>query len=171
LKNPTSGDIAIGVNNVLAAQKPHVFPLDGYQVTSSGNPYAHLVLRGGTSGTNYGAQSIDLATKLMQEKKIQNPSIIVDASHANSQGMNGDKDPCQQDEVLAYVTTGMQCNPGRYQFVRGFMLESHLKEGKQSDKGPDFQPGLSITDACRGWEGTERVIRRLAEMNAGRKTT
>ena len=169
LKNPTSGDITIGVNNVVAAQNPHVFPQDGYQVTSSGNPFAHLVLRGGTNGSNYGAQAVGLATKLMLDKKVQNPAIIVDASHANSQGMNG-KDPRLQDGVVASVMTGMKYNADGYQYVRGFMLESHIKEGKQSDKGPVFEPGLSITDACRGWEGTERLILKLAEMNANRRT-
>ena len=173
LKNPTSGDITIGVNNVIAAQHSHVYPLDGYQVTSSGNPYAHLVLRGGTNRSNYGARSVGLATRLMQEKKVQNPAIIVDASHANSQGMNG-KNPRLQDGVVAAVMNGIKCGAEEYQFVRGFMLESHLLEGNQSDKGnqsnkgPSFQPGLSITDPCRGWEGTERLIRELAEMNAGR---
>ncbi|OGJ57512.1 3-deoxy-7-phosphoheptulonate synthase [Candidatus Peribacteria bacterium RIFCSPHIGHO2_01_FULL_55_13] len=156
VKNPTSGDIEIGVNGVLAVQAPHTFALHRNQVETTGNPYAHLILRGGRDGSNYGPRSIAKADKLLKAAKVINPAIIVDASHDNS--MNGEgKDPLLQEDVLIAVMHGMIREREEYNNVRGFMVESNIKAGKQPiTLGMD--PHVSITDACLGWEDTRRIL-------------
>lgn len=165
MKNPTSGDIAIGVNSVIAAQNPHTAVLDGYQVETPGNPYAHLVLRGGASGPNYRAEHLLKAMELLEQRGLANPSILVDASHDNCT-WNGFKDPLRQPFVVREVLQTLDEFPALRKVVKGFMIESFLKAGCQKidqltadtiDRG-----GLSITDPCLGWDETEAMLRKLA---------
>ena len=167
IKNPTSGDIEIGVNGVLSVQAPHVFAYHQNQVRTSGNPYAHLILRGGGGSSNYDPQSIAKADLLMEklaaEKKIVHPAIMIDASHDNSFNGHG-KDPELQSFVVETVMNGIRRNREEYRHVKGFMLESFIKHGKQSEKAEEFDMGgLSITDPCLGWEQTEELIRQTAD--------
>lgn len=158
MKNPTSGDIAIGVNSVIAAQYPHVILQDSQQIRTSGNEYAHLVLRGGKSKPNYSFEDLKYAAELM--KKVKNPSIIVDASHDNSV-IEGKKDPLMQPKVILDVVESMKQDKEIYKIVKGFMIESFLKTGKQDINGKELVPGLSITDACIGIDETRELIKRL----------
>lgn len=167
IKNGTSGDIAIGVNGVIAAQAEHRFAYRGKQVHSTGNPYAHLILRGGGGRSNYDPESIALADKLLRAKNIQNAAIVIDASHDNSLNGSG-KDPTLQEMVIQTVMLGIQNNRKEYESVKGFMIESFIHEGKQSEKGPIYDTsGMSITDPCIGWDRTERLIRRIADTLDG----
>lgn len=166
MKNSTSGSIEVAVNGIVAAQHPHHTVLDGHQVETKGNPFAHLVLRGGESGTNYDAVHVSAANDLFEKHKVKNPAILVDVSHENCR-LNGAKEPAQQPVVVKKVLETMKRDPAYKKLVKGFMMESFMKEGSQKlesvtaetiDKG-----GLSITDPCVGWDATERLIREVAD--------
>jgi 3-deoxy-7-phosphoheptulonate synthase len=169
LKNPTSGSIEGGVNSVLSAQHSHVYAHDGMQKRSSGNPYAHLVLRGGGGMSNYDPTSLAKALKAFKQHgdKIKHPAIIIDASHENSINGSG-KDPTLQPLVVEQVLAGMRWQRPEYGPVRGFMVESFLKGGKQAlptdgDRSRIDRGGLSITDGCLSWEETERLLLDTAD--------
>jgi 3-deoxy-7-phosphoheptulonate synthase len=166
LKNPTHGELGIGVNSVLAAQSPHVAVFDGYEVQTRGNPHAHLVLRGSGGKPNYQTEYIEQAKQHMEAKGIQNPAIIIDASHDNCL-VDGTKDHRQQGNVVMNVLDELQDKPELRKLVKGFMLESFLKEGAQKldINNPDSVDlgGLSITDPCLNWEQTENLLIELAE--------
>ncbi len=161
MKNPTSGDIEIGVNSVMAAQSPHRFTYKGNQVRTTGNEHAHLILRGGGGKPNYDPQSIAFAQKKLLEKKAQNPAMIVDASHDNCFNGHG-KDPELQMLVVENVLAGIRMKREEYARVRGFMIESFMKQGKQPENDIRDLNGLSITDPCLGWEETERMLKDTA---------
>lgn len=164
VKNPSSGDIEIGVNGVLSVQHAHTFAFHQHQVRTTGNKHAHLILRGGSDGRpNYDPRSLAKASHLMEAKKIENPAIIVDASHDNSHNGHG-KDPTLQEIVVESVMSGVRRDREEYRRVRGFMIESFLKQGKQPDKGPFDMHGLSITDPCLGWEQTQTLLRNTADQ-------
>ncbi len=159
MKNPTSGNIEIGVNSVRAAQMQRDFPYKGKHLRTKGNPYAHLILRGGTDGPNYSPHDIAQADKLLRAH-AQNPAMIIDASHDNSLNGHG-KDPTLQEFVLRSVMDGIVAQRNEYEHVAGFMLESNIKGGKQGVSN-EMDPHVSITDACLSWEDTERILREVA---------
>ncbi|MEI7510670.1 MAG: 3-deoxy-7-phosphoheptulonate synthase [Candidatus Peregrinibacteria bacterium] len=166
MKNPTSGSLEIGVNGIIAAQHQHHTVFEGQQIETLGNPYAHLVLRGGMDRPNYYTEDILLALELLHKNKIKNPAIVVDTSHDNCRLPTG-KDPLLQGKVVREVVSQMQLFPEIKAGVKGFMFESFLKTGAQ--KAESFSPedidrgGLSITDPCMGWEETEELLRWLSE--------
>lgn len=163
VKNTTGGDIGIGVHGVMCLQNDtHIFAHHQYEVESTGNPYAHLILRGGGGRPNYDPQSIAFAKAQMEKAKIKNPAIVVDASHDNSMNGHG-KDPELQEMVVHSIVEGIRRRREEYATVAGVMIESFLKQGKQSDKGPYDMGGLSITDPCLGWERTDALIRETAD--------
>ena len=168
MKNGTTGSIEVAVNGIVAAQHRHHAAWEGYQVETKGNPYAHLVLRGGSGGPNYGVEHILEAKKLFEKHKVRNPAIIIDASHDNSR-VAGAKVPTQQAMVVKEILALRQVNPEIRKLVKGFMVESFLKEGSQKiesctpktiDRG-----GLSITDPCMGWDSTEKLIKEMAKYH------
>lgn len=164
VKHPTSGSIPIGINGVIAARSSLFSPLFTTDSFTSGNPYAHLVLRGGASGPNYGAEHIREAGRLMREKGIENPAIIVDASHDNAK-VDGVKDPKRQIDVVREVLDAINNNSDVKRLVRGFMLESFLKSGNQNIKQLDPETvdrnGCSITDPCLSWDETAALLREM----------
>ncbi len=169
MKNGTTGSIEVAVNGILAAQHGHHSVLDGFQVATKGNPYAHLVLRGDSGGPNYGIEHLMQADALFRKHKVKNPAIIIDASHDNSK-VFGSKLPSQQAMVVKEVLALRKVNPEIRKLVKGFMIESFLKEGNQKQeslsKDTIDQKGLSITDACIGWEQTEKLIREMTQQIA-----
>ncbi|MFA4831672.1 MAG: 3-deoxy-7-phosphoheptulonate synthase, partial [Patescibacteria group bacterium] len=130
MKNPTSGDVEIGVNSVVAAQHPHIAVFDGHQVETSGNEFAHLVLRGGSSRPNYHIEDIMKAKKAMAENEVKNPAIVIDASHDNCK-INGVNSVERQIQVVREVMSNLREFPELRKIVRGFMIESFLKPGNQ----------------------------------------
>lgn len=166
LKNPTSGMIELGVNSVLAAQHTHTAVFDGMQVRTQGNPYAHLVLRGGVTQPNYHLEDLYKAKELLEKAKVQNPSIIVDASHDNCK-LNGIKNPLQQIHVVREVLSTLALYPELGKFVKGFMLESFLKSGNQKVEELNADTldmgGLSITDPCISWTDTEQLLQEMSD--------
>ena len=165
MKNGTSGSIDVAINGIVAAQHKHVAVIDGYQVETHGNPYAHLVLRGGASGPNYGVEHVHKAKALLEKHKVKNPAILIDASHDNCI-VNGKKDAAIQPVVVKEVLATMKVHPDCSHLVKGFMMESFLKEGNQKLESTTSETidrdGLSITDPCLGWTATDELIRYVA---------
>lgn len=154
-KNPTDGSIKAALEAIKTAGAPHSFlgvtseGRSGFFRTS-GNPYCHLVLRGGVSGPNYGSEHVAYARVLMRKMGID-PCVIVDCSHANS-GKVAQRQSAVMDDVIGQVVAGERA-------IMGTMLESNLKPGRQDVSGAgEAEPDVSITDACIGWDETESTI-------------
>ena len=161
MKNPTSGDYGVMLNAIMAAQHPHAFIYRGWEVKSTGNPYAHAILRGytnkhGESHPNYHYEDLVRLLDMYASKKLQNPAVIIDTNHANS-----GKNPFEQPRIINDVINSMRHNDDVKKLVKGFMVESYIEDGNQPVNGGVY--GKSITDACLGWEKTERLIYNLAE--------
>ena len=169
MKNGTTGSIEVAVNGIVAAQHGHHAVWDACQVETKGNPYAHLVLRGGAEGPNYGVEHLMQADTLFKKHKVKNPAVLVDASHDNSR-VSGAKSTLQQAMVVREVLAIRNVNPEIRKLVKGFMVESFLKDGCQKIESlsPETvdRSGLSVTDPCLGWEQTEKLIRDIAKDNA-----
>jgi len=168
LKNPTHGTLSVGVNSIIAAQHQHVAVFDGDEVQTHGNPYAHLVLRGGDNAPNYSVTHLEEVRRRMEMNDIKNPAVIVDVSHDNCL-INGRKDTSRQPDIISDILESLESRPELRKLVKGFMIESFLKEGNQKvdEKNPAAldRGGLSITDACLGWERTEEILLQLAERH------
>jgi 3-deoxy-7-phosphoheptulonate synthase len=162
MKNPTSGDYDVMFNAVHAAQAPHVFSYNGWEVKTSGNPLTHCVLRGamnqfGQSIPNYHFEDLIRVAKIYKERGFANPAIIVDTNHANS-----NKQYKEQPRIAKEVMRSREHSESVRKMVKGFMIESFIEEGSQ--KVSENVYGKSITDPCLGWKDSERLIRRLAEL-------
>ena len=162
MKNPTGGDLSVMMNAILAAQHPHDFIYRGWEGHSHGNPYAHAVLRGyvdpqGTVNPNYHYETLLYLTELYERWDLVNPAVVIDCNHANS-----GKNPFEQPRILKEVLHSARCNGALKRLVKGFMVESYLVDGSQRVGGGVY--GQSITDACLGWEKSERLIREMAEL-------
>ena len=155
-KNGTDGSLDVALNALQSVKSPHRFlgiSPDGKVsiVTTKGNAHAHVVLRGGTNGPNYYPENIAVCEEEL-ESIGATQAIMVDCSHANS-----NKDHTKQGSVLEAVAE--QISVGN-KSIRGVMLESNLKPGNQKvDSSQELQYGVSITDACIGWEETERLLK------------
>ena len=161
MKNPTSGDLSVMMNAIMAAQHEHDFIYRGWEGHSGSNVYAHAILRGyvnqqGVTHPNYHYETLLYLTDLYDKWGLQNPAVIVDCNHSNS-GKNPFEQPRILKEVLHYCTY----NPRLRKLVKGFMVESYIEDGNQPVGGGVY--GKSITDACLGWEKTERLICEAAE--------
>jgi len=165
MKNGTTGSIEVAVHGIVAAQHKHHAVYDGMQVETKGNKYAHLVLRGGVNGPNYGVEHMMEAKRLLEKHRVSNPALVVDASHDNCK-FDGVKDPNRQAMVVKEVLAVMKVNPEIRALVKGFMVESFLKEGSQKIESlaPSTidRDGLSVTDPCMGWDATETLVREIA---------
>ena len=163
-KNGTDGSLSIACDAMRSAAHPHQhFGVDGLGrpalVETDGNPDTHLVLRGGHSGPNHDAASVAVARASLEKQGIA-ARIMVDCSHANS-----GKDPLRQPAVLRDVLDQRLAGDAS---LRGVMLESHLFDGCQA-LSTELRYGVSITDGCLGWSGTEAMLREAAErLRAGR---
>jgi 3-deoxy-7-phosphoheptulonate synthase len=155
-----SGDIATSFNSVYAAQSAHVFPYNGWQVRTEGNPLAHLVLRGCTrDGINHANYQYEDLLKVYEEytkRDLKNPAVLVDTNHSNS-----GKKYAEQPRIVREVLNSMQYNSDIDKLVKGFMVESFIESGAQNVDGAVY--GKSITDPCLGWPETEKLIYDLAE--------
>ncbi|KTD02448.1 3-deoxy-7-phosphoheptulonate synthase [Fluoribacter gormanii] len=173
LKNPTHGSLAIGVNSIIASQHSHVAVFDGYEVQTHGNHHAHMVLRGSNNAPNYSIAHLKEVKDYMDMHQIVNPSVIVDVSHDNCL-IEGKKNHQLQPSIALSVLESIKKYPELNQLVKGFMVESFIKEGNQ--KVDSVHPedldlgGLSITDPCLSWEQTENFLLELAELRSLEKT-
>ena len=156
-KNGTDGSLEVALDAMQAAGTSHSFlGIDENGVTAdvrtSGNPYGHLVLRGGRARSNFDPESIAGALEQLDARKLRR-ALLVDCSHANSR-----KVPARQEDVYRSVVEQRRAGtPG----LIGVMLESNLEEGNQPFPQPRaaLRYGVSITDPCLGWADTERLLR------------
>lgn len=161
MKNPTSGDLAVMLNSIQAAQAGHTFIYRGNDATTTGNPLAHAILRGGVDkyGTcvpNYHYEDLTRLCELYKARDLQNPAVIIDANHSNS-----NKKYKEQVRIVSEVLHSRQYNPALRPLIKGVMVESYLEEGSQPIGQGTY--GKSITDPCLGWEDTERLLYFIAE--------
>lgn len=161
-KNSTSGEIDAAINAAKSASKPASFigiRRDGTNAIyrSKGNDSTHLILRGGSNGPNYYEDYVEEAGRTMEANGM-NPAIVIDCSHANS-----GKDYRKQKRVLRTILDQVLWGD---KYIRGFMLESNINEGNQKILGDKstLKYGVSVTDACIGWEETERLLLHGAEL-------
>jgi 3-deoxy-7-phosphoheptulonate synthase len=168
-KNATDGSLQIAIDAMQSARTQHNFlgiDQDGYTsvIRTSGNPAGHIVLRGGRSRSNYDAESIREAEAKLKQAGL--PTVVmVDCSHANSA-----KQHARQEEVWQSL---IQQRAGGTTALMGVMVESYLLEGNQPFPRPvnELVPGVSITDACLGWDTTEKMIRSGADVLRGASAT
>ncbi len=158
-KNGTDGGLTVAINALQSVSKPHRFLGINQEggvsiVTTKGNAYGHVVLRGGNGKPNYDSVSVALCEQDLAKAKIK-ANIMVDCSHANS-----NKDPALQPLVMENVAN--QILEGN-QSIIGLMVESHLNWGCQAiPKNLDeLQYGVSVTDACIDWAATEKALRSM----------
>ena len=162
MKNPTSGDFAVMLNSVIAAQHSHNFIYRGCDVTTGGNPLAHVILRGGVDkyGTcipNYHYEDLTRLLEMYNKLELQNPAAIVDVNHSNS-----NKQFREQPRIVSEVLHSRSYNPDLKKLIKGVMIESYLEGGCQPI-GSEQVYGKSITDPCLGWKDTEALIYKIAE--------
>jgi 3-deoxy-7-phosphoheptulonate synthase len=157
LKNSTDGSLQIAIDAMGATRHAHSFlgineNGETSIVRTTGNPHAHVVLRGGRAKTNYDAESIRAAEEKLISEKLP-PVLMVDCSHANS----GKKFSKQEDVWRSVIQQRIE---GTRSLI-GLMVESHLHEGSQPipQNLKALRYGVSITDSCIGWETTERMLR------------
>lgn len=160
-KNSTDGNLQPAIDALLSSRACHSFigvMKNGHigLFRTKGNPYAHLVLRGGGGRTNYDPDSIAQTRERLQRAGLASSPVVVDCSHGNS-----NRDYRNQrlafESVVAQRLAGERC-------LKGVMLESYLREGKQPlREGSTPAPDISITDACISWEETESLILSACE--------
>ncbi len=161
MKNPRCGDLSVAFNAIRAAQVQHEFSYHGWDVKTTGNPFAHLVMRGaadliGRPLPNYYFEHLMNAAEEYDKYSKVNQAIIVDVSHDNS-----GRRFTEQPRIALDVLGSRNHEPLLKKKVRGIMIESFIEEGCQ--KPEDTVYGKSITDPCIGWDETEKLLKEIAE--------
>lgn len=162
MKNPTGGDISVMLNSVKAAQIPHIFVYNGWEVKTKGNPLTHCILRGavnpyGTCIPNYHFEDMIRVAEAYKKRDLAFPALIIDTNHANS-----NKKFLEQPRIAKEIMQSRSNSRVLKNMVKGLMIESYLVEGTQ--KVAENVYGKSITDPCIGWEDSARLVRDLAEL-------
>lgn len=160
-KNPMNGSLSVLMNSIYAAQIPNEFKYLNKQVRTTGNPYAHAILRGsvdvyGNNTPNYHYEDIMKLHDAYLEQGLKNPAVIIDTNHSNS-----GKHPLEQVRIAKEVIANMSMSADFKTLVKGFLIESYIEDGNQPPNGNIY--GKSITDGCLGWEKTERLIFDIAD--------
>ena len=158
MKNPTSGNLGVMFNAIYAAQNKQTFLYHGQEVETSGNPLAHVILRGamneyGKNEPNFYYETLLNAIKRYETMGLENPFIIIDTNHDNS-----GKQYMEQIRIVRQTLINRDWNEKIKKYVRGFMIESYLEDGRQNE--PEVF-GKSITDPCLGWDNTEALVREI----------
>jgi 3-deoxy-7-phosphoheptulonate synthase len=161
MKNPTGGDISVMMNAITAAQHSHTFIYRGWEVESTGNPYAHAIMRGyqdasGKSIPNYHYEDLIRLHERYEASGLQNPAVIVDTNHANS-----GKQYLEQIRIARDILYSRRQHGELKKMVKGLMIESYIEDGAQ--KIGTHVYGQSITDPCLGWEKSEALILEIAD--------
>ena len=135
MKNPTSGDLSVMLNSVVAAQGPHRFIYRGQDVTTGGNDLAHVILRGGvdkygTTIPNYHYEDCKRLLDMYEQKNLKNPAAIIDANHSNS-----NKQYKEQLRIVSEVLHTRNYDSKLKKLIKGVMVESYLVEGRQDIGG------------------------------------
>lgn len=154
-KNSTDGNLQVAIDAMRASRSPQTFigiDTDGVtcNIKTRGNPDSHLILRGGRSGPNFEAAHVARAREALTGVGLD-PAIMIDCNHANSGKVFGNQAGVWNDVLEQRM--------GGDGSIIGMMLESNLNEGNQPLKAPGaLQYGVSITDACLGWDATETLL-------------
>ncbi len=161
MKNPTSGDFSVMLNSVYAAQHPHQFIFSGYEVKTTGNPLAHVILRGavskhGNNVQNYHYEDLMRLMDMYNAMDLVNPACVIDANHSNS-----GKKYEEQVRIVKEVMHNRKISSDIHNLVKGVMIESYIEPGCQ--KIGEHVYGKSITDPCLGWDETEKLLYDMAE--------
>ena len=158
-KNGTDGGLEVAINALQSVSHPHSFLGLNHQgqaaiIRTRGNPYGHIVLRGGSGKPNYDSVSVALCEQRLEKAGLAN-NIMIDCSHANS-----NKDPALQPLVMNNVAN--QILEGNRSII-GLMIESNIEAGNQSipQNLADLKYGVSVTDACIDWETTAASLRDM----------
>lgn len=164
-KNGTDGGLTVAMNALQSVSSPHRFLgiNDQGQVAithTKGNPYGHVVLRGGNGKPNYDSVSVAMCEQELSKSGVS-PNIMVDCSHANS-NKNHELQPLVMDNVANQIAEGNKS-------IIGIMVESNIGAGNQKVPADlnDLKYGVSITDACIDWEATEDSIRSMRDKIKG----
>ena len=157
IKNGTDGGLKAAIDGIQAANHSHVFlgatkEADIAMLKTAGNNDTHIILRGGKE-PNYDLESVNSTLTALREAEV-NESIMIDASHGNSQ-----KKFKQQIPVIESISDQILNGNDN---IKGVMIESHLKEGNQKIS-ESLKYGQSITDACMGWEDTVMCLEMLSD--------
>ena len=160
-KNGTDGSLDVAINALKSVKHPHRFlGINSEGVVSifetKGNPYGHVVLRGGSNGPNYDSVNIAKCEHALASAELPK-NIMVDCSHANS-SKDHNIQPLVARDIANQIVKGNKS-------IVGLMLESHLREGRQAIPGDlnDLEYGVSVTDACINWADTQASLRELAD--------
>ncbi|MEZ8194812.1 MULTISPECIES: 3-deoxy-7-phosphoheptulonate synthase [Vibrio] len=165
-KNGTNGNVKIAIDAIRASHASHYFysPDKNGRMTvyrTSGNPYGHIILRGGDTGPNFDAQSVEAACNKLAEFDLP-ARLIVDFSHANCEKQHRKQLEVTQD-ICDQITSGST-------FVAGIMAESFIEEGNQPMTDiNNLEYGKSITDPCIGWNDTVQMLDMLSTAIKTRK--
>ena len=157
-KNPTSGNLNVMFNGIYAAQNKQSFLFLGKEVETTGNPLSHAILRGalneyGKNIPNYYYDNLMDTIAQYEKMGLENPFIIIDTNHDNS-----GKQYMDQIRIVRQTLINRDWNEKIKKYVRGFMIESYLEDGRQNE--PEVF-GKSITDPCLGWDNTEALVREI----------
>lgn len=164
MKNPTSGDFSVMLNSVVAAQCSHSFSYRGWEVKTTGNDLAHVILRGavnkhGNNLPNYHYEDLNLLLEMYDARDLKNPAAIIDANHSNS-----GKQYAEQIRIVKEVLHSRSVNPRLNEMIKGVMVESYIEPGCQKIGTANHVYGKSITDPCLGWTESEELIYQIHEM-------
>lgn len=164
MKNPTSGDLSVMLNSVVAAQASHSFIYRGWEVNTSGNELAHVILRGatnkhGNSIPNYHYEDLIRLLHMYDQRNLKYPTAIVDANHSNS-----NKQYEEQIRIVKEVLSSRNLNHSLKDLVKGVMIESYIEPGNQKIGCGQHIYGKSITDPCLGWKESEELIYDIYRM-------
>ncbi|MPV85829.1 3-deoxy-7-phosphoheptulonate synthase [Ostreibacterium oceani] len=161
-KNGTDGNLDTCINAIQSASLPHSFlgiDFEGKNAIthSTGNPYSHVVLRGGRNGPNYDSVSVKLTEQALAKAELPQ-SIVIDCAHANS-NKNPMLQPLVMENCIHQITEGNTS-------ILGLMIESHLKEGNQKIPADlsQLEYGVSVTDGCVSWETTESMLKNADQL-------
>lgn len=158
MKNPTSGDLSVMLNSVVAAQTAHDFIYRGWEVSTNGNPLAHVILRGatnkyGNSIPNYHYEDLIRLLHMYDQRDLKYPAAVIDTNHSNS-----NKQYEEQPRIVKEILHSRNVNPRLKELIKGVMVESYLEPGNQKIGCEPHIYGKSITDACLGWTESEELI-------------
>ena len=161
MKNPTSGNFMVMLNSIKASQSKHIFLYRDKEVSSTGNYYTHAILRGyinkyGKNIPNYHYEDLNYIYDIYIKQNLKNPLVIVDTNHSNS-----NKIYSEQPRIVKEILNNRKINYNIKKIVKGFMIESFIEEGNQQIGEGIY--GKSITDACIGWDTTEKLLYYIVE--------
>lgn len=164
IKNPMNGSFGVLLNSIYAAQHSNEFKYQNAQVRTTGNEYSHAVLRGSVDVyenhiPNYHYEDVMRFNALYAAQSLSNPAVVIDTNHSNS-----GKKYIEQIRIAVEIAENIKRCDVFGKLVKGLMIESYIEDGNQPPDGCVY--GKSITDGCLGWEKTERLVLRLADMLA-----